>query len=69
MFFLNCRNMDAACVQYGEKTKTSLLQCLDFAPHAAQLCSFFQDKVSATFVMWKVMLFLKDIVIYFHVII
>ena len=55
VLFLNCRNMDAACVQYGEKTKMSLLQCLDFAT-SWQLgyAVFFWDKASATFVMWKV---------------
>ena len=33
--------MDAACVQYGEKTKTSLLQCLDFATSCSSVMQFF----------------------------
>ena len=33
--------MDAACVQYGEKTKTSLLQCLDFATSCSLVMQIF----------------------------
>ena len=33
--------MDAACVQYGEKTKTSLLQCLDFATSCSSVMQIF----------------------------
>ena len=32
--------MDAACVQYGEKTKISLLQCLDFATSCSSVMQF-----------------------------
>ena len=33
--------MDAACVQYGEKTKMSLLQCLDFATSCSSVMQIF----------------------------
>ena len=33
--------MDTACVQYGEKTKMSLLQCLDFATSCSLVMQFF----------------------------
>ena len=40
-FCFDCRNMDAACGQFGEKTKTSLFQCLHFATSCSSVMQFF----------------------------
>ena len=39
--FFDCRNMDAACGKFGEKTKTSLFQCLHFATSCISVMQFF----------------------------